>query len=327
MTGWYDFRNRDLIASEGRWAERDPLGLAAGDLNIYRDEGSSPVDGTDPSGLIQPQSGGYRGGRWNPLNWRRWAWTGNPNAPDAYYQAADEAAGAFVAPRIEAAGQTIGGVMETGGGAAMIPTVAGTIPGAVLVVHGVDTTAAGIRGMVTGETKQTLTKQFVTTVTRSEIAGTVVDAGIPLAAGAIGSIRIARANAAKVAAARLASEEAAAAKTACPAPNPAQPATAAPKSGRPNPVTGTPRPAPSFKPDPTNNVTATPRTVNQFLTDAENFLGKGYTQGKDGAFYSADGLRRVRFTPSDLAGHKGGPPHGHFEFNGGRNNHIPLTDN
>ena len=50
-TGWYDFRNRDLIPSEGRWAERDPLGLAAGDPNIYRYVGNSPINATDPSGI------------------------------------------------------------------------------------------------------------------------------------------------------------------------------------------------------------------------------------------------------------------------------------
>ncbi len=47
--------------------------------------------------------------------------------------------------------------------------------------------------------------------------------------------------------------------------------------------------------------------------------------GTDKALYSADGMRRCRFTPSDLGGH-GGPGHGHFEFNGGRNIHVPLTD-
>jgi hypothetical protein len=99
-----------------------------------------------------------------------------------------------------------------------------------------------------------------------------------------------------------------------------------PNRGRPNPITGTPRQAPSFKPDPKNNVTAKPRTVDMFLDDAERFLGKGYYTGEDGALYSADGSRRVRFNPADLGGHNGGPPHGHFEFNGGRNIHIPLTD-
>ncbi len=68
------------------------------------------------------------------------------------------------------------------------------------------------------------------------------------------------------------------------------------------------------------------RDTNDFFNDAEKFLGKGYKQGPDGSFYSANGQRRVRFTGSDLQGHKGGPSHGHFEFNGGRNIHIPITD-
>ncbi|TWT37190.1 tRNA(Glu)-specific nuclease WapA precursor [Posidoniimonas corsicana] len=100
---------------------------------------------------------------------------------------------------------------------------------------------------------------------------------------------------------------------------------------RPDPVTGKPRKPPGFKADPYNNVTAKPRTEGKFLDDAERFLGDGYTTGKDGSLYSADGMRRVRFSNSDLAGHPRSPyassrgPHGHFEFNGGRNIHIPLV--
>ncbi len=52
-TGWYQFQNRDLIPSEGRWAERDPLGLGAGDLSQYRFVGSNPVGAVDPTGLQQ----------------------------------------------------------------------------------------------------------------------------------------------------------------------------------------------------------------------------------------------------------------------------------
>ncbi len=51
VTGWYGFMNRDYIPAEGRWAERDPLGLEAGDPNLFRYEGSSPTDALDPSGL------------------------------------------------------------------------------------------------------------------------------------------------------------------------------------------------------------------------------------------------------------------------------------
>jgi RHS repeat-associated protein len=58
-TGWYEFRNRDLIPSEGRWAERDPLEFGGGDLNLYRDLGSNPLDMTDPSGLSDNPLGNY----------------------------------------------------------------------------------------------------------------------------------------------------------------------------------------------------------------------------------------------------------------------------
>jgi len=98
------------------------------------------------------------------------------------------------------------------------------------------------------------------------------------------------------------------------------------KKVRPDPITGTPRQSPSFKPDSSNNVTAKPRSTDEFLDDAKKFLGENYEQRPDGNFYSADGQRRVRFTDSDLKGHKGGSPHGHFEFNGGRNIHIPIID-
>jgi RHS repeat-associated protein len=50
-TGWYDNAARDLIPAEGRFAERDPLGLGGADLNLYRYEGTDPVDSRDPLGL------------------------------------------------------------------------------------------------------------------------------------------------------------------------------------------------------------------------------------------------------------------------------------
>jgi RHS repeat-associated protein len=63
-TGWYDFRNRDLIPSEGRWAQRDPLGFGAGDLNLYRDTFNSPETYTDPAGLGLGSV--ILTGQWNP---------------------------------------------------------------------------------------------------------------------------------------------------------------------------------------------------------------------------------------------------------------------
>ncbi len=69
---------------------------------------------------LTPQPGGYIGGGYNPMNWRRYMMTGDPNAPDEYYQAGDEAAGAYVLPRIAPAVQTVGGVVETTAGATMV---------------------------------------------------------------------------------------------------------------------------------------------------------------------------------------------------------------
>jgi RHS repeat-associated protein len=57
QTGWFGFRNRDLIPSEGRWAERDPAGIIANDPNAYRYVNNAPAALLDPSGLqgIQQQ--------------------------------------------------------------------------------------------------------------------------------------------------------------------------------------------------------------------------------------------------------------------------------
>ena len=46
-TGLYDFRNRHLSPTLGRWLQVDPLGLAAGDPNLYRYVGNSPVNARD----------------------------------------------------------------------------------------------------------------------------------------------------------------------------------------------------------------------------------------------------------------------------------------
>jgi RHS repeat-associated protein len=48
---YYD-RARDLIANEGRFAERDPLGLGGGDSNIYRYEFNEPEQLADPGDSI-----------------------------------------------------------------------------------------------------------------------------------------------------------------------------------------------------------------------------------------------------------------------------------
>ncbi len=37
----------------GRWLQVDPIGLDAGDMNLYRMEGDNPMNATDPSGLLE----------------------------------------------------------------------------------------------------------------------------------------------------------------------------------------------------------------------------------------------------------------------------------
>jgi RHS repeat-associated protein len=49
-TGLNYYRARYYDASNGRFISEDPLGFGAGDSNIYRYVGNSPVNGTDPSG-------------------------------------------------------------------------------------------------------------------------------------------------------------------------------------------------------------------------------------------------------------------------------------
>ena len=50
-SGLYNFRNRDLSPTLGRWMEQDPVGYSAGDNNLYGDEGSDPTTTTDPAGM------------------------------------------------------------------------------------------------------------------------------------------------------------------------------------------------------------------------------------------------------------------------------------
>ena len=50
-TGNYQFGIRGFRPTTGQWLQRDPLGFAAGDLNIGRFVGDNPANATDPSGL------------------------------------------------------------------------------------------------------------------------------------------------------------------------------------------------------------------------------------------------------------------------------------
>src|SRR5205807_8822566 len=52
QTGLYCFRRRDYSPVLGRWIEQDPIGLKAGDKNLYRCAYNDPADILDPRGTI-----------------------------------------------------------------------------------------------------------------------------------------------------------------------------------------------------------------------------------------------------------------------------------
>ena len=51
QTGLQNNRNRWYDADEGRWISQDPIGFQAGDANLYRYVGNSPLISIDPIGL------------------------------------------------------------------------------------------------------------------------------------------------------------------------------------------------------------------------------------------------------------------------------------
>ena len=62
----YHFRHRDYSGTLGRWTQTDPIGLSAGDSNLYRYVGNSPVNSLDPSGLEEEST---ENSGWWPWNW------------------------------------------------------------------------------------------------------------------------------------------------------------------------------------------------------------------------------------------------------------------
>jgi RHS repeat-associated protein len=51
-TGQYFYRARYYDARVGRFLSTDPIGFTAGDANLYRYVGNSPINATDPSGML-----------------------------------------------------------------------------------------------------------------------------------------------------------------------------------------------------------------------------------------------------------------------------------
>jgi len=59
--GLYYYRARYYDPRLGRFISQDPLGFSAGDANLYRYIGNSPVNGRDPSGMISVEYGSSAG--------------------------------------------------------------------------------------------------------------------------------------------------------------------------------------------------------------------------------------------------------------------------
>ncbi|MHB9047276.1 MAG: RHS repeat-associated core domain-containing protein [Pirellulales bacterium] len=76
--GLYYYRARWYDPESGRFVGEDPLGFAAGDVNVQRYVGNSPVNFTDPSGLSGGSGGGSGGGNYGvaPAPSTSWAPTG-----------------------------------------------------------------------------------------------------------------------------------------------------------------------------------------------------------------------------------------------------------
>jgi RHS repeat-associated protein len=54
--GFYEYRARAYHPKLGRFMSEDPLGFAAGDINLFRYTGNDPVNRTDPTGLVTSDS-------------------------------------------------------------------------------------------------------------------------------------------------------------------------------------------------------------------------------------------------------------------------------
>jgi RHS repeat-associated protein len=58
--GLYDFRNRMYHPVLGRFLQSDPIGFGGGDANLFRYCGGDPVNGSDPSGMLEKKAPGLK---------------------------------------------------------------------------------------------------------------------------------------------------------------------------------------------------------------------------------------------------------------------------
>ena len=133
---WYD-------AASGRWLSKDPI-LLEGGLNLYVFCGNDPVNFADPWGRCE-EAGGFRGGWWNPMNWRRGLYTGDPRASDVFYGECIDAAGQTLIETYPGGGFAIGFSAQGGGSSG-----GQTGGGIVVALNWTDIIQGGLYGVAGG---------------------------------------------------------------------------------------------------------------------------------------------------------------------------------
>jgi RHS repeat-associated protein len=111
-TGLQNNLNRWYDPSVGRWLSEDPIGFAAGDVNLYRYVGNSSTMRTDPNGLFPPES-----------VWDRRLGIGPEfqNSSNAFQRAADRTNGCIRVKRPHLGSMKEIGFIWTGNGIKQVP--------------------------------------------------------------------------------------------------------------------------------------------------------------------------------------------------------------
>ena len=108
VSGLYHFRYRDYSPTLGRWTTQDPLGYAAGDVNLYRYLGNNIPGRVDPSGLD-------------------WVYPWDPNADWSDWRIGEALGDAWDAISGGVGGGVAGGIIGAAAGAAGAATVVGIV--------------------------------------------------------------------------------------------------------------------------------------------------------------------------------------------------------
>ena len=104
--------------------------------------------------------------------------------------------------RFWGAATAVGGALELVGAAVLLlapePTAVTKVAGAALGAHGLDTTATGVRQIVSGTPQRTITSEAAKSAAQvfgvdeknAELIGLTVDIGVPMLLGVVGAVRV-----------------------------------------------------------------------------------------------------------------------------------------